>query len=73
MEDKNLELKDYVVGTVVQLKSGGPYMTVSVVPSEEDENDEDDTYVECSWFKNEEPLLGEFDYRTLKVIVLSDW
>jgi len=56
MADKQFEL-----GDVVQVKSGGPQMTVSHVEG-------DSELIECTWFdKKQEPRFQEFPASTLKI------
>jgi uncharacterized protein YodC (DUF2158 family) len=46
-------------GDVVQLKSGGPWMTIEEV-------DQDD--VSCAWFLNNELKRDEFEAETLEIV-----
>lgn len=50
-------------GNVVQLKSGGPNMTVDSV-----ENDSGTTVAACSWFLNNQRESGRFPTATLKLV-----
>jgi uncharacterized protein YodC (DUF2158 family) len=50
-------------GNVVQLKSGGPNMTVDSV-----ENDNGTTVAACSWFLNNQKENGQFPVATLKLV-----
>ncbi|EPC3780535.1 YodC family protein [Citrobacter farmeri] len=53
-------------GTVVQLNSGGPLMTVSYY------DDERDQYY-CEWFVNEEPKHQFFNETSLKEYKEESW
>ncbi len=48
-------MADFTVGTLVQLKSGGPTMTVEKVYTAAD----GDTRVSCQWFDNDKKLSTE--------------
>ncbi|MNG36828.1 hypothetical protein D3C84_1239860 [compost metagenome] len=49
------------VGDIVKLKSGGPDMTVQVVP------DKGDTY-RCQWFAGKKLEFGFFQFESLKSV-----
>ena len=52
------------VGNIVQLKAGGPKMTVDKI-----DNDFCDHVIHCIWFdKNDELKYANFSYETLKVL-----
>ena len=53
---------EIAAGDVVQLKSGGPDMTVNFV-----ENDSGTEVAACSWFVNNKKENGRFPTKTLKV------
>jgi uncharacterized protein YodC (DUF2158 family) len=50
-------------GDVVQLKSGGPTMTVNFV-----ENDSGTLVAGCTWFIKDKKQVGRFSVTTLKLI-----
>lgn len=55
-------------GTIVELKSGGPEMTVTGfrwLPTK-DEYDKD--YINCKWFSNKEVKEDQFHVDTLKIV-----
>ena len=46
------------IGDVVQLKSGGPKMTIAT--------EEGELMVKCTWFENEKKKSGHFTLKTLE-------
>ena len=53
--------KNFDIGDVVQLMSGGPVMTVSKVG---------ERYVWCSWFdRKDQPQMASFNPKTLKSVL----
>jgi len=54
-------MEKYVVGDIVQLKSGGPRMTV-------EENSSTTTYVVCQWFAGNKLERGTFQPESLKKV-----
>lgn len=52
--------REYVVGDTVQLKSGGPEMTVKSVPTELIR------YYTCQWFAGKKLEAGQFPFESLK-------
>jgi uncharacterized protein YodC (DUF2158 family) len=52
-------MDEFKKGMIVQLKSGGPRMTVAEVKSE---------YIACEWFFEDKPLRHSFNPQSLKVI-----
>ena len=54
---------DFEIGDVVQLKSGGPEMTVTAVNNNE---------VACAWFKELQPQWFEFNCGTVRKIGAPD-
>jgi len=54
---------NYKIGTVVQLTSGGPKMTISKI---------NNNRVTCQWFVGNELKSGEFDLEVLMMIRPSD-
>jgi uncharacterized protein YodC (DUF2158 family) len=60
--------KTIIPGTVVQLKSGGPQMTVDMIYEGKDR-----TSVHCQWFSIDQVLnLGNFGLTSLRVVP-TDW
>lgn len=59
----NMKLTDFKIGDIVELKSGGPKMTVSVI------NDEENT-IGCTWFKDQtsHPTTHSFNPELIKKI-----
>lgn len=57
---------EFTLGDIVQLKSGGPAMTVSSITG-----DEDDTKrgYRCEWFKGASKETAHFQEHTLKTYV----
>ena len=55
-----MENNTFKIGDVVILKSGGPHMTIT---HEQDENN----YVECTWFVNGKKVIDEFHVVSLKL------
>jgi uncharacterized protein YodC (DUF2158 family) len=53
--------RKYKEGSVVQLKSGGPKMTVTAVPIS-------NSTITCSWINRGKPYSEEFDEDLLKLI-----
>lgn len=53
--------RKFKLGDIVQLKSGGPKMTVT----EEAEGDEDDAPLWCTWFAGAKKTVGEFPIGSL--------
>ena len=51
------------VGSVVQLKSGGPDMTVTRI-----ENEQGTVFVFCSWFMNNKNEKGHFPPDALELV-----
>lgn len=59
-------MKNFQVGDVVKLNSGGPLMTVSDVESIQTEMGQSLIVVACQWFdSNNELKQGEFDSEEL--------
>ncbi len=56
------------IGTVVQLKSGSPEMTVKKYPKNPISNKIDKTQVECIWFNNDLEQSGTFPVETLEIV-----
>ena len=57
-------MSEFKVGSVVQLKSGGPYMTISSIGDySESGGPVDGTY--CIWFEKEKKMGAVFDARVL--------
>ncbi len=57
-------MSDIVIGDVVQLKSGGPYMTVTEIDSDSDAH--------CVWFINDEQQhQNYFNVAALKKVPLE--
>lgn len=55
-------MENLKVGDVVQLKSGGPKMTICQKPWNENKN-----LAQCQWFKNEESVRDVFHLDTLQL------
>ena len=55
-------MSPFKVGDKVQLKSGGPEMTVRAIG---DEDDDDDGQVSCMWFAKELLQQGSFPAETI--------
>lgn len=53
---------DLKIGDVVELKSGGPWMTVIQIDSK------DPRIVRCQWFQNSQSFSGAFPVEALKVL-----
>jgi len=58
---------DIKLGTVVQLKSGGPNMTVKQIGCDDSNGDDMDSIL-CEWFVRGHHESLRFDIRNLKVI-----
>lgn len=54
-------MAEFKAGDVVQLKSGGPKMTISKVQTEPD-----GMYANCDWFEGTKPNTGYFPLLSLK-------
>ncbi len=52
----------YKIGDIVKLKSGGPEMTVQVVPTERS------VYYKCQWFAGKKLESGNFQEDSLEVV-----
>ena len=57
-------MEEFKVGEVVQLRSGGPEMTIV---RESDPSGGKKSYV-CTWFKNDEPKYNTFPAGTLQKV-----
>lgn len=53
---------EFVVGDIVQLKSGGPDMTVKAIPRQHA------SYYVCQWFAGKKLESGDFQPDSLKVV-----
>lgn len=57
-----MDQDEYTIGEVVQLKSGGPLLTVQRL-------DPENMYVQCVWFDGDSKLQqGNFKSYTLKLV-----
>ncbi len=54
-------VEKFEVGDVVQLKSGGPNMTINAI-----RRDNENSIARCVWIINDIPYFSEFDLRCLK-------
>ena len=61
-------------GDVVQLKSGGPAMTIDAVPGEASSkyDFEERTTYRCEWFKGATPANGNYAEHLLQVFVAPE-
>lgn len=58
----------FKVGDTVQLKSGGPVMTIYKLPDPEGTNEVSKTHYQCEWFKEDTLQYGNFLEDTLIAI-----
>lgn len=56
----------FEIGDVVELKSGSPLMTVTLIGDVNDDFDKNSIY--CVWFTGTSRESAHFDYRTLKKV-----
>ena len=61
-------MADFEKGTIVQLKSGGPEMTVTSYKWLPMNGEYDKNTVNCKWFSGNEVKEDQFPVETLKVI-----
>jgi len=55
-------------GDIVQLKSGGPKMTVERINTGPTWDDPNDAPVECQWFAGHKLEFGSFPFASLKLV-----
>ena len=56
------EKSSFNVGDIVQLKSGGPEMTVQMAP------ERPAVYYKCQWFAGKKLESGQFPFDSLKLV-----
>lgn len=66
MQKNKNEEEYWYLGDVVQLKSGGPAMTITGFTSN-DSGDDSDGLLTCRWFLNDGELLLEGEFKSYEI------